>query len=103
MRAFVITGPGECEVRDVAPPTAGPGQLVVDIERAGVCGTDLEFFTGEMAHLHQAHAQFPMRIGPEWRGTEAAVGDGVNPPWLGPRPPRDPIAGCRASLRSRPG
>ena len=94
MRAFVITGPGECEVQDVAPPTAGPGQVVVDIERAGVCGTDVEFFTGEMAYLRQGHAQFPMRIGHEWCGTVSAVGDGVDPAWLGRRTTGDTMLGC---------
>jgi threonine dehydrogenase-like Zn-dependent dehydrogenase len=94
VRAFVITGPGECEVRDVTPPAAGPGQVVVDIERAGVCGTDVEFFTGEMAYLHQGHAQFPMRIGHEWCGTVSAVGDGVDPVWLGRRTTGDTMLGC---------
>ncbi len=94
MRAFVITGPNQCEVRDVAPPVAGPGQVIVDIERAGVCGTDVEFFTGEMAYLHQGHAQFPIRIGHEWCGTVAAVGDGVDPAWVGRRATGDTMLGC---------
>jgi D-arabinose 1-dehydrogenase-like Zn-dependent alcohol dehydrogenase len=41
MRALVITGPGKTEVHDVEDPAAGPGQVVVDIERAGVWGADL--------------------------------------------------------------
>jgi threonine dehydrogenase-like Zn-dependent dehydrogenase len=52
MRAFVITGPRESGVQDVAPPAAGPGQVVVDVERAGVCGTDVEFFTGPGPKVH---------------------------------------------------
>ena len=48
----MITGPGESEVQDLEPPVAEPGQVVVDVERVGVCGTDVEFFTGEMAYLH---------------------------------------------------
>ena len=39
-------------------------QVVVDVERVGVCGTDVEFFTGEMAYLHQGHAAYPMRHRP---------------------------------------
>ncbi len=34
----------------------GPGEVVVNVERVGVCGTDVEFFTGEMAYLHQGYA-----------------------------------------------
>ena len=48
MRAFVLTAPGVSEVREVPEPAAGPGEVVVDVARVGICGTDAEFFTGEM-------------------------------------------------------
>jgi threonine dehydrogenase-like Zn-dependent dehydrogenase len=94
MRAFVVTGPRESAVLEVAPPTPGPGQVVVDVERVGVCGTDVEFFTGEMAYLHQGHAAYPMRLGHEWCGTVSAVGDGVDPAWIGRRTTGDTMLGC---------
>jgi len=94
MRAFVITGAKESEVRDVQPPTAEPGQVVVDVERVGVCGTDVEFYTGEMAYLHQGFAEFPMRIGHEWCGTVSEVGAGVDPSWIGRRTTGDTMLGC---------
>ena len=55
-------------------PAAAPGEVVVDVERVGVCGTDVEFFTGEMAYLHQGHATYPMRLGHEWAGVVSEVG-----------------------------
>ena len=73
MRAFVVTAPGEAGVQDVDAPVARPGEVVIDVERAGVCGTDVEFFTGEMAYLHDGHAQFPVRLGHEWAGTVSAA------------------------------
>ena len=73
MRAFVLTAPGQGDVQEVARPTPGPGEVVVDVERVGVCGTDVEFFTGEMAYLHSGQAHYPMRLGHEWAGTVAAV------------------------------
>ena len=79
MRAFVLTGPGEYAVQEVPRPGRRPRRGVVDVERVGVCGTDVEFFTGEMAYLHQGHARYPMRLGHEWCGTVTAVGDGVDP------------------------
>lgn len=94
MRAFVITGPGKAEVQDVAPPEPRPGEVVVDVARAGLCGTDVEFFTGSMSYLHDGQAQYPMRIGHEWSGTVAAVGDGVDPAWLGRRVTGDTMLGC---------
>jgi len=94
MRAFVITGPGRAEVRDLDPPEPGPGEVVVDVARAGLCGTDVEFFTGAMSYLHDGQASYPMRIGHEWSGTVAAVGAGVEPGWLGRRVTGDTMLGC---------
>ena len=79
MRAFVITGPGRAEVLDVEPPEPGAGEAVVDVERAGVCGTDAEFFSGEMAYLHSGEAEYPIRIGHEWCGVVSGVGEDVDP------------------------
>jgi threonine dehydrogenase-like Zn-dependent dehydrogenase len=103
MRAFVLTGPREGAVQEVPVPEAVPGEVVVDVERAGVCGTDVEFFTGEMAYLHQGHAAYPMRLGHEWAGTVSAVGAGVDPAWLGRRVMGDTMLGDRTCRRCRKG
>jgi 2-desacetyl-2-hydroxyethyl bacteriochlorophyllide A dehydrogenase len=103
VRAFVVTAPGECEVQDVEPPTAAPGEVVVDVARVGVCGTDVEFFTGEMAYLHDGHAAYPMRLGHEWSGVVAAVGRGVQESWLGRRVAGDTMLGCGHCKRCRTG
>ncbi|WP_318307058.1 zinc-dependent alcohol dehydrogenase [Amycolatopsis solani] len=103
MRAFVLTGPREYSVREVPSPVAVPGEVVVDVERAGVCGTDVEFFTGEMPYLHDGHAAYPMRLGHEWAGTVSAVGDGVDPAWLGRRVMGDTMLGDRTCRRCRRG
>lgn len=103
MRAFVLTAPGAYEVQDLPAPVAGPGEVVVDVERVGVCGTDVEFFTGEMAYLHQGHSSYPMRLGHEWAGRVTAVGDGVDPVWLGRRVMGDTMLGCGICRRCRRG
>jgi threonine dehydrogenase-like Zn-dependent dehydrogenase len=64
-----------------------------------VCGTDVEFYTGEMQYLHDGFAHFPMRIGHEWMGTVAAVGDGVDRAWLGRRVTGDTMLGCGVCRR----
>jgi threonine dehydrogenase-like Zn-dependent dehydrogenase len=99
----VVTGRRRSEVAEVENPRAAPGQVVVDVERVGVCGTDVEFFTGEMAYLHQGHAGYPMRLGHEWCGTVRAVGDGVGPGWLGRRVTGDTMLGCGTCDRCRDG
>ena len=103
MRAFVIRGPRDVAVEDVERPTAGPGEVVVDVARAGVCGTDHEFFTGEMAYLRSGDATYPMRIGHEWAGTVSALGDGVDPSWLGRRVMGDTMLGDQVCDRCRDG
>lgn len=94
IRSLVLTGPGAASVELVEAPRAEPGEVVVDVERVGVCGTDVEFFTGEMQYLHDGHARYPMRLGHEWSGTVTALGDGVDPGWLGRRVTGDTMLGC---------
>jgi threonine dehydrogenase-like Zn-dependent dehydrogenase len=81
-----------------------PGEVVVDVERVGVCGTDVEFFTGEMTYLRDGHTRYPVRLGHEWAGTVSAVGDGVDRAWLGRRVMGDTMLGdgvCRRCRRER--
>lgn len=94
MRAFVITGPGRAEVTEVAEPVAASGEVVVDVRRAGVCGTDVEFYTGHMAYLHDGNASYPVRIGHEWMGVVTELGQGVDASWLGTRVTGDTMLGC---------
>lgn len=103
MRALVVTGPHHAEVQDVPEPEAAPGEVVVDVRRAGICGTDVEFFSGEMAYLHTGHADYPIRIGHEWMGTVSSVGDGVDPAWIGQRVTGDTMLGCGRCRRCRNG
>ncbi|WP_075731711.1 zinc-dependent alcohol dehydrogenase [Streptomyces acidiscabies] len=103
MRAFVLTAPGAYEVADLPAPEAAPGEVVVDVERAGVCGTDVEFYTGHMAYLHQGYAAYPLRPGHEWCGRVQRVGPGVDRAWLGRRVMGDTMLGCGDCRRCRRG
>jgi len=94
VRAFVIRGPGEAGVEEVDDPVAGPGEVVVAIARVGVCGTDVECFTGEMAYLRQGISRYPLRIGHEWCGTVVEVGPGVDPSLVGRWTTGDTMIGC---------
>ena len=103
MRALVITAPGRAEVQEAPAPTPGPGEVVVDVDRAGICGTDIEIFHGEMAYLRSGHARFPMRIGHEWTGVVASVGEGTDTGWIGRRVMGDTMLGCGSCRRCRRG
>lgn len=103
MRALVVTGPGEASVQDVPAPVAAPGDVVVDVQRAGICGTDIELFAGEMAYFDSGHTTFPVRLGHEWMGVVSAIGDGVDASWLGARVTGDTMLGCGECRRCRRG
>lgn len=103
MRALVITAPGHAEIQDVPKPQPGPDDVVIDVQRAGICGTDIEFFTGEMQYLHSGLASFPIRIGHEWMGTVREVGTNVPNSWLGRRVTGDTMLGCGACARCAAG
>jgi threonine dehydrogenase-like Zn-dependent dehydrogenase len=46
MRAAVLTGPGRIEVRQVARPSPGPGQVRLRLEGCGVCASNLTPWSG---------------------------------------------------------
>jgi D-arabinose 1-dehydrogenase-like Zn-dependent alcohol dehydrogenase len=83
MRAFVITSPQVGSVVEVADPKVGNHDLLVEIERVGICGTDVEFFNGDMAYLASGHAQYPLQLGHEWCGRVINIGNKVAPHWRG--------------------
>jgi threonine dehydrogenase-like Zn-dependent dehydrogenase len=91
---LVISGAGLARVEEVEPPVAGAGQVVVDVRRAGICGTDVELFTEKLAYFAQGRIGYPIRPGHEWCGVVSAVGEGVDPGWLGARVTGDTMLGC---------
>jgi threonine dehydrogenase-like Zn-dependent dehydrogenase len=103
MRALVITGPGSARVEEVEEPVPGVGQVVVDVRRAGICGTDSELFTGQLAYFGQGRTRFPVRPGHEWCGVVSAVGPEVQAGWLGVRVTGDTMLGCGRCARCRAG
>ncbi|MDQ0727622.1 threonine dehydrogenase-like Zn-dependent dehydrogenase [Microbacterium sp. W4I20] len=99
----MISGPHAARVEDVEPPVPVSGEVLVDVRRAGICGTDFELFTGEMPYLHDGNAAYPLRIGHEWMGTVSAVADGADQPWIGRRVTGDTMIGCGNCERCRHG
>lgn len=48
MRALVYTGPDHLELQDLTAPVPGEGEALVRVRYAGICGTDLHLWRGEM-------------------------------------------------------
>ncbi|MEY2567580.1 MAG: (R,R)-butanediol dehydrogenase / meso-butanediol dehydrogenase / diacetyl reductase [Actinomycetota bacterium] len=71
MRAVAFTADGTLEVLDKPEPTPGPHDVVVAVERCGICGSDL--------HLKAAGLLPPGAVmGHEFGGRVVAVGDAVD-------------------------
>lgn len=94
MRALVLVAPNRAEVQDVPEPIPAPGEAVVEVELAGICGTDAELFHGDMAYFAEGLARYPLRPGHEWSGRVVSVGSGSNDSWLGARVVGDTMLGC---------
>ena len=83
MRAAVFYGAGDVRVEQVAIPTPGPGEILIQVTAVGVCGTDThEFDNGP--HMfptttrHPASGHLgPMIMGHEFAGRITALGEGV--------------------------
>ncbi|MFJ2768834.1 zinc-binding dehydrogenase [Streptomyces sp. NPDC087300] len=79
-RAIVVERPGEHRLVSRDIPTPGPGEVLVRVAAAGICGSDRELYDG---HRDAAYVRYPVIPGHEWSGTVAAVGEGVDPGLLG--------------------
>ena len=80
MRAFVQTAIGRFEERDLPPPRAGAGEVVLRVRAALTCGTDLKLL--ERGHPRIA---LPITMGHEAAGEIVEVGPGVERFALGDR------------------
>ena len=75
MAGAVLTGPEQIEIREVAVPEPGPGELLVRIEAATTCGTDVKVFK---RGGHPRMLKVPTLFGHEMAGRVAALGHGVD-------------------------
>jgi alcohol dehydrogenase len=46
MKALVYTAPNETQLHDLPPPTLVPGEVVLQIEAVGICGSDMHAWHG---------------------------------------------------------
>lgn len=74
MRAVVFHGPGDLRDEELPVPTPAPGEIVLRVEAALTCGTDVKT-------LRRGHPvmipRVPTVFGHEFAGTVTAVGAGV--------------------------
>ena len=102
MKAQVFHGPGDLRFEDLPVPEPAPGEIVLKIEAALTCGTDVKT-------LRRGHPvmipHVPTVFGHEFAGTVTAVGAGVRTPREGDRvvaANSAPCGTCRMCLAGRP-
>jgi L-iditol 2-dehydrogenase len=74
MRAVVVERPGAAVLRRVPRPEPGPGEVLVEVGAAGICGSDVEVLEGRRP---ARYVRYPIIPGHEWAGVVEAVGPGV--------------------------
>ena len=97
MHAIRLHAPGDLRLSETAPPTSGPGEVLIRVEAAGICGTDRHLFQGEFPCTP------PVTLGHEFSGIITATGPSVSLP-VGLRvtcDPNDPCLECEPCQRGR--
>lgn len=100
MRAAVYYGNSKLEVTDVAEPDVRDGHVKVEVDRNGICGTDLhEYYDGpifispDVPHPLTGKSM-PVVMGHEFSGTVTEVGGGLTDVREGDRVTIEPIYRC---------
>lgn len=89
MRAIVLRrygGPEELRLEEVAEPVAGPGEVVVDVEAAGIQFVETQVRSGSLQGVSPvAPKALPWTPGREVAGVVESVGEGVDRELIGRR------------------
>ena len=74
MQGAMLLGPEEIEIREVPVPAPGPGEMLLKVEAATTCGTDVKVFR---RGGHPRMLTVPTLFGHEMAGRVAAIGPEV--------------------------
>ena len=93
MKAQVLTGIGQMEMRDVDDPVISRDtDVLLKIEMVGVCGSDVHYY--ETGRIGSQVVQYPYIVGHECSATVAAAGSAVNRVKVGDAIVVEPAAWC---------
>jgi L-iditol 2-dehydrogenase len=93
MKAALLTAIGKFEMADVpAPKIASEKDVLIRIKAAGICGSDVHYFT--QGRIGSQVVQFPALIGHETAGVVEEVGKGVRKVKPGQRIAVEPTVFC---------
>jgi L-idonate 5-dehydrogenase len=75
MKAVVVHGANDLRIDERPDPVAGPGEVVLDVEWGGICGSDLSYWRHGASGT--AALKSPLVLGHEVAGRIATLGAGV--------------------------
>lgn len=80
MRAVVNHGPGDYRLEEVPRPGAAPGEVIIRVEAAGICGSDGKCYAGSELFWggQDPWVKAPVIPGHEFFGTVVEVGEGAS-------------------------
>ncbi|GAA4106132.1 zinc-dependent alcohol dehydrogenase [Actinomadura miaoliensis] len=90
-RSLVVDEPGRSRLLVGDAPEPGPGEALVRVAAAGLCGSDRELFDGARP---AGFCAYPIVPGHEWSGTVAGVGPDVDEALVGARVVGEGYRGC---------
>lgn len=88
MRAYVITSSFRGEVTEIDKPGLKSGWVLIKVAYAGICGTDVHIFRGEVS------VPLPLVPGHEFSGIVEEIGEDVNGLKRGDKVTVDPNVSC---------
>lgn len=78
MNAVRNYGPRDYRLERIARPTAGPGEVVIQVDAAGICGSDGKCYAGgDMFYGENPWVKVPVTPGHEFFGTVVELGEGA--------------------------
>src|SRR5262245_24680364 len=81
MPAVVAHGPRDYRLDERAVPAAGPGEVVIKVETAGICASDIKCYSGAALFWGEdgksGYCQAPVIPGHEFVGEVVALGAGA--------------------------
>lgn len=86
---MVLEQYGRLDLRDIAQPTPGPGEVLIRVAACGICGSDVHGYDGSSGRRIP-----PIVMGHEAAGTVAAAGEGVTALHPGDRVTMDSTLYC---------
>ena len=90
MKGVVIEDLGKVSVRDLPEPRPRHGEIIVEVEACGICGSDIRYMRDDNPWSSQTLGRIEanprnMLLGHELAGRVVSVGDGVSPARVGER------------------